>query len=70
MVLNDYYSSTKLYGQVLRVCTFFVRSVGAASVQVYNRRTTATRPRRACNRATAALPCYQCLSLHVCNVAR
>jgi hypothetical protein len=47
-------------GNTVRVCTFFVRSVGATSVQVYNRSTTATRLLR--GRMTAAQPGYHCTS--------
>jgi hypothetical protein len=47
-------------GNTVRVCTFFVWSVEETSVQVYNCRTTATRPRR-CH-ATAAQPAYHCTS--------
>jgi hypothetical protein len=47
-------------GNTVRVCTFFVRSVGATSVPVYNRSTTATRPRR--ERTTAAQPGYHSTS--------
>ncbi len=43
-------------GNTVRVCTFFVRSVRATSVHVYNRSTTATRPRR-CS-TTAEQPGY------------
>ena len=43
-------------GNTIRVCTFFVRSVRATSMQVYNRSTTATRPLR--GSTTAAQPCY------------
>jgi hypothetical protein len=46
-------------GNPVRVCAFFVRSVEATSVQVYNRRTTAKRPRPARRgRTTAAQPGY------------
>ena len=47
-------------GNTVRVCTFFVLSVRATSVQVYNRSTTATRPRR--GSTTAAQPGYHCTS--------
>ena len=42
-------------GKTVRGYAFFERSIGATSVQVYNHRTTATRPRR--GRATSAQPC-------------
>ena len=43
-------------GKIVRGCAFFERSVGATSVQVYNRHTTTTRPRR--GSTIAAQPCY------------
>jgi hypothetical protein len=47
-------------GNTVHVCTFFVRSVRATSVQVYNRSTTATRPLR--GSTTAVQPGYHCTS--------